>query len=240
MLIDLLTSLIPNEKQALWELYLKFLDAEIKRFEFEKDKTAIKEEKIRLLEKVLRCNNLAKNNIIAELQKGFINENLSVSLLTDWLVVWRYSAITEPPLNEKRISDIIAAAASPLARMIMALNNENPSIYLPFSSLVSAVLFLYITHNDYPILKGCKWRLSQRRSKLKGWLKNADVLLNVVSSKRLKFKIALLINRLKIYQYAFQNNKQCKIGVLDEIKIILYSVWQFMTVRHKSVIIRGL
>ena len=240
MPIDLLTSLIPNEKQALWKLYLNFLYAETKRFEFEKCKVAIKEEKIRLLEKVLRCNNLAKNNIIAELQKGFINENLSVSLLTDWLVVWRYSAITEPPLNEKRISDIIGTSASPLARMIMALNNENPSIYLPFSSLVSAVLFLYIKHNNYPMLKGCKWRLSQQRSKLKGWLKNAEILLNVVSSKRLKFKIALLINRLKIFQQAFQNNKQYQIGILDEIKIILYSVWQFMTIRHKSVIIRGL
>ena len=94
MPIDLLTSLIPNEKQALWELYLKFLDAEIKRFEFEKDKTAIKEEKLRLLEKVLRRNNAVKNNIITELQNGFISENLSLSLLTDWLVVWRYSAIT--------------------------------------------------------------------------------------------------------------------------------------------------
>ncbi|MBQ4400099.1 MAG: hypothetical protein II830_02245 [Alphaproteobacteria bacterium] len=240
MPIDLLTSLIPNEKQALWKLYLNFLYAETKRFEFEKSKVAIKEEKIRLLEKVLRCNTLAKNNIIAELQKGFINENLSVSLLTDWLVVWRYSAITEPPLNEKRISDIIGTAASPLARMIMALNNENPSIYLPFSSLVSAVLFLYIKHNNHPILKGCKWRLSQQLSKLKGWLKNAEILLNVVSSKRLKFKIALLINRLKIFQQAFQNNKQYQIGILDEIKIILYSVWQFMTIRHKSVIIRGL
>jgi hypothetical protein len=240
MPIDLLTSLIPNEKQKLWELYLSFLYAETKRFGFDKTQAKVKEDKLRLLEKALRRDVSGKNNIIAKLQSEFIKENLSLSLLTDWLVVWRYTAILEPPLNEKRISDIIGAAASPLARMIMALNNENPSIYLPFSSLISAILFLYILRENKPILKGCKWKLSQQRSKLKGWLKNAGVLLNVVSSLKLKFKVALLLNRLNIYGQAFQNNKQCEIGILDEIKIFLYSIWQFVTVRHKSVIIRGL
>lgn len=240
MLIDLLTSLLPTEKRKLWQLYRQFIRVGNKSFCFEENKKDIKKEKLRLLEKAIYRNCSTSSNLLARIKKEFKTEGLSVSLLTDWLVVWKYTSVLQTPLNEKRLSDIIGYAASPTARMIMALNNENPSVYLPFCSLISAILFLQLTHEKSPLLQGAKWSLKQRRSKLKGWLKNARVLLNVVSSKRLKFVLALLLNRLNIYEQAFQNNKQCKIGVLDEVKIFLYSIWQFIAVRHKSVAIKGM
>lgn len=240
MLIDLLTNLIPVEKRKLWSDYLQFVAAESGRFEYSENKIKLNEDKLRLLEKAMRRDAMARKNILARLQKEFVNENLSISLLTDWLIVWRYTSVLKPPLNEKRFSDIIGAVASPITRMIMALNNENPSIYLPFISLISAVIFLHLTKEKSMLLTGIKWSLKQRRSKYNGWLKNARLLLNIVSSKRLKFKIALLLNKLLIYEKFFKNNKQFEIGILDEAKIFLYSIWQFITIRHKSVIIRGL
>lgn len=237
---DFLISLIPSEKRGLWRDYIKFTELGNIRFAYEEGKKEIKEEKLRLLEKAVRREIKGSVNILARLQQEFIKDNLSISLLTDWLTVWKYTSILKPPLNEKQASDIIGYVVSPLTRMIMALNNENPSIYLPFAAFISAALFLQMTEKKTELLKGGKWGIKQRKSKLKGWLKNARVLLSVVSSGRLKFRLALLLNRIKFYEKAFQNNKQYNIGMLDEIRIFLYSVWQFMIIRHKSVAIKGL
>ena len=239
MSADFLTSLVPAENLELWQNYLKFINLGKNRFFYENNKTSVKEEKLRLLEKAIRRDLPISDNVLSRLQQGFLQENLSVSLLSDWLIVWRYTATLPLPLNEKRLSDIIGYSASPLARMIIALNNENPSIYLPFSSFVSAFLFLMMEAEKSDLLKGARWSRKQKSSKLKGWLKNSKILLSVIRSKRLKFKTALLLNRLKIYEQAFQNNKQYKIGFLDEVRIFLYSIWQFMTIRYKSVAVKG-
>lgn len=240
MPIDFLISLIPSKKRGLWRDYLKFANVGNSRFVYEEGKENIKEEKLRLLEKAMRREVNNPVNILARLQREFIKENLSISLLIDWLTVWKYTATLNPPLNEKQVSDIIGYIVSPLTRMILVLNDENPSIYLPFAALISAALFLQMTKEKNELLKGGKWSLKQRRSKLKGWLKNSRVLLSVVSSKRLKFRLAMLLNRIRLYESAFLNNKQCDIGMLDEMKIFLYSIWQFMTIRHKSVTTKGI
>lgn len=240
MPIDFVISLIPGKKRELWRDYLKFADMGNSRFTYEDGRENVKEEKLRLLEKAMRREIKNSANTLARLQQEFIKENLSISLLTDWLTVWKYTSVLKSPLNEKQISDIIGYIVSPLTRMIVALNDENPSIYLPFAALISATIFLQMTEEKNELLKGGKWSLKQRKSKLKGWLKNSRVLLSVVGSKRLKFRLAVLLNRVRLYESAFLNNKQCDIGMLDEIKIFLYSIWQFMTIRHKSVTTKGI
>lgn len=82
--------------------------------------------------------------------------------------------------------------------------------------------------------------MSRQRSKLKGWLKNAHVVLEVVRSKRLKFAAALLSEKLKSYEKAFANNKQPETGFIDKTRIFLYAAWQFAAVRRRSVDIKGL
>lgn len=240
MAINFLTSLIPNKYHQLWLDYLKFAEWGGRRFAYEEGKEDAKENKLFMLEKALRCKGKFLWGVSGRLKKEFSEENLAISLLTDWLIVWKYTTELKPPLNEKQISDIIGYAVSPLTRMIMALNDENPSVYLPFGSLVSAVVFLYLMQSKAELIKGSKWSLKQRKSKLKGWIKNSRVLLSVTRSAKLKFRLALLLNRLDFYNVAFQNNKQCHIGVLDEIMIFLYSIWQFMTIRRKSVAIKEL
>ena len=125
MSTDFLTSLIPVSYLELWNNYLKFVDLGKRRFFYENNKISIKEEKVRLLEKAIRRDLPVSDNILSRLQQSFLRENLSVSLLSDWLIVWHYTAMLPTPLNEKRLSDIIGSAASPIARMILVLNNEN-------------------------------------------------------------------------------------------------------------------
>lgn len=240
MSIDTLTSLIPDKQRELWLDYITFIKAGNKKFAYAKGMENINIEKLKRLEKAMRRDFPISGNLLAKLQRKFVRENLSVSLLTDWLTVWRYISTLPQPYNEKRISEIIGNAASPLARMIMVLNNENLSVYLPLCSLVSSVLLTDLIENKSGLMKSAKWGTRQKLSKLRGWIKNSKVLLSIVSSKSLKFRMAVLLNRQQCYEQYMISNKQFSVGVLDWIKIFLYSIWQFMTIRHKSVKIKGI
>ena len=105
MSTDFFTSLVPAENLELWQNYLKFINLGKNRFFYENNKTSVKEEKLRLLEKAIRRDLPISDNVLSRLQQGFLQENLSVSLLSDWLIVWRYTATLPLPLNEKRLSD---------------------------------------------------------------------------------------------------------------------------------------
>ena len=240
MSIDMLTSLIPDKQRELWLDYITFIKMGNKKFAYVKGSENTNIEKLKRLEKAMRRDFPISGNLLAKLQRGFIKENLSVSLLTDWLAVWRYISTLPQPYNEKRISEVIGNAASPLARMIMALNDENLSIYLPLCSLVSLVLLTDLLENKSGFTITAKWSTRQKLGKLRGWIKNSKVLLSIVSSKTLKFRVAFLLNRLHCYERYMSNNKQFSIGVLDWIKIFLYTVWQFIAIRHKSVEIKGI
>ena len=62
----------------------------------------------------------------------------------------------------------------------------------------------------------------------------------LIKNKRLKFKLALLLNTAKFQLSAFQNNKQQKLSILDYTLIFLYSLWQFATIKRKSVNNKGI
>ena len=240
MSIDVLTSLIPDKQHELWLDYITFVKMGNKKFAYIKGSENVNIEKLKRLEKAMRRDFPISGSLLAKLQQGFIRENLSVSLLTDWLTVWRYISSLPQPSNEKRTSEVIGNAASPLARMIMALNNENLSIYLPLCSLVSLVLLTDLLENKSDFIMTTKWGIRQKIGKLRGWIKNSKVLLSIISSKSLKFRVAILLNRLQCCEKHILSNKQLTVGVLDWIKIFLYSIWQFITIRHKSVKIKGI
>lgn len=240
MPINLLKSLIKKDDRTLWSDYIRLFLLGCEHFSYEMGKEDIKNEKTRLLEKAIRRNFMISGNLLCRLQKEFIDNNLSISMILDLIAAWKYIALLSPPLNEKQVSDIIGYIASPISRMIIALNNENPSIYLSVTSLVSAVIFLQFNDDNLSFIKTSRWSVKQKRSKLKGWLKNSYVLLSIVRSLRLKFKIAQVLNRLVLYEMAFQNNKQYATSFLDETKIFLYSIFQSVTVRRRSITVKGL
>lgn len=235
--LKLLLPLVTAEKQHILELYIYYWQLGWQHFLKNNLSPTTKEEQIRLLEKAIRKDFPLKNNLLAKLQRIFVAENLSLYLLLDLLSAWKYLTNEAEIKTEAQLSDIIGYAASPLARMIMALNNEVPSTYLPMQSLLCAMMWYNLTEQKSPLLQKIKLSAKQKSNKQRGLLQNATVLLAIVSRKRLKFQIALLLNRLNAIM---QNNKQARLCALDELKIFLYSAYQFMVVRKRTLTQKGI
>ena len=129
---------------------------------------------------------------------------------------------------------------SPAARLLLVLDNENPSTYLPLTSLF-ILLFLqeiFIKNSDF--IKKAKMSKRQRESRLNGLYKNAAVILALIRSKRLKFKLAILLNTARLHTKRMKNNKQGNPTFLDYTLIFLYSLWQFLVIKRKSVNNKGI
>ena len=227
-------TLVKKEHYQLIDDYFRFLNCGLGHYAKENAEKQVKKQKLELLEKALRKDFKLKNSLISRLQKAFLKENLSLYLLLDPMYAWRYLAEEKMPTSEAQLSEFINLFISPFARLIMALYDENPATYLPLSSFFSALLLTDLYDNKSPLIAKVKLSKRQRISKLKGLLKNAGVILSLVNSKRLKFKLALALNEAKILLKYQENNKQPKITLIDSTRVFLYSVWQFFSVKHKT------
>lgn len=236
----LITGLVKPKYQPIVELYIKYLESGYEHFNSAKVAAEIKAEKIRLLERAIRRDYPVKNNMISRLQQCFVTENLSLYLLIDPLLAWRYPAADKQPTSETQLSDIIGYETSPLARLLMVLNNENPSTYLPMQSLLAVLIYSDMFQNKHPVLKNIKLSKRQRLSKLRGLLKNAGILLSIVRSKRLKYRAAILLNTASILADKYEKNQQFRIDFLDVLRIYLYSIIQFLFVRKRTVTKKGI
>ncbi len=232
-----LQMLLKPQYHQLWADYCHYLEMGWKRFESKRFSAVEKNNQLRLLEKAIRHDFPLSANFLARLQKQFVAENLSLYLLLEPLGAWRYAA-TEEKLSAK--TDIILQSVAPAARLLMVLNDENPSTYLPMTSCLTAVFFAKAVRNKYPFFKISQYSSKQWSKKLDGLLKNSFILLQIIRSKRLKFKIAILLNTLQIWEKKLQNNKQAEIDVLDRMKIFLYSIYQFITIRRRTITKRGI
>ena len=130
--------------------------------------------------------------------------------------------------------------ASPLARFIMALHNESPSSYMPATTLISALLILQMLNANDSFLHKTRWSRKQKLTKLRGLLVNSKVLLAIINSKYLLFKLAVLLNTLSAQVEKYAKNQQPTITLLDECRIFLYSLYQIITTKHQSVDKKGI
>ena len=199
----------------------------------------VKSEQIKLLERAIRKDFPLKDTLLGRLQKAFVAENLSLYLLLEPLQAWQWAAAIGKTETESRVSEIMGRLVSPAARLLMVLNDENPSTYLPMTSLLTAYRLAKELEHKSELLAKVKKTRRFWFGKLRGLLKNAFVILAVVRSKRLKFKLALELNALAIRIDKLQNNKQCKTEVLDRIKIFLYSCYQFIMIRRRTTQTKG-
>jgi hypothetical protein len=227
-------TLVKPEHYQLIDDYFRYLELGLKHYAKENISQDVKKQKLELLEKALRKDYSKKNSLITKLQSRFLSHNLSLYLLLDPLYAWRYLAIGKLPTSEAQLSEFTNLLISPAARLIMALYDENPATYLPLSSFFSAMFLLDNFQNKTPLVAKIKLSKRQKISKLKGLLKNASIILSLVKSKRLKYKLALALNRLDINLKNTENNKQSKFAFLDNIRVFLYSYWQFISVKHKT------
>jgi len=235
-----LAKFVPFSCRKLLDDYSFFLDSGRKAFENQKISPAIRKEKLRLLEKALRKEFPLAGSVVTRLQKAFIAENLSVSLLLEPLNGWKYLAENKFPTSETQLSDIISTEISPLARLIMVLNNENPSTYFPFASLLLLYEMQKLISDDDILLKKARFSKRQRESVLKGLYKNAAVILALVHGKKLKFQLALALNIAKFRTKSYTKRKRFSLTLLDRRLAVLYSIWQFLFIRRRSTAKKGI
>lgn len=220
--------------------YFRFLQMGRKAFTAQNIPTEVRKEKLRLLEKNIRRECKISGNILTFLQQSFVKENLSVCLLLEPLTVWKYSAEDKFPTSEKQFSDIISGEFSPAARLIMVLNNENPSTYFPMTSLLMLFALQREIMNDGVLLKKAKISRRQRESRLRGLYKNAAVILALVRSKKLKFRLAVALNTALIRTERYTRNKHFSTGFLDCVRVMLYSICQFLFIKRRTVTKKGI
>ena len=219
----------PKDRDFL-RSYLQFWQLGWVHYSRQQISSEVKAEKLKLLEKAMRRGYAIKNTELSKIQKYFVEENISQSLLLDLLPAWRYLAQNKEVYNEMQISEILGYASSPVARLIMTLNDQDPATYLPMQSMFISVLWIMVLEKSLNTGGKIKMPLRQKMSKIRGGIKNASVLLQIVSSGRLKFKTCVLYNTLKIYMI----HKHTKLMILDDIKIILYSTIQFLWVKRRT------
>lgn len=227
-------TLVKKEHYSLIDDYFCYLQTGWKHYAKTNTLSEIKLKKLELLEKALRQDFPLEKTLVSRLQKAFVKENLSLYLLLDPLYAWRYLALEKYPTSEEQLSELVNLLISPSARLIMALYDENPSTYLPLSSLFSALFLLENFAKKSKLISMVKLSKRRKVSKLKGLLKNATVILSLLNSKRLKFRVAQSLNQAKILVEKYENNEQPKIGIIDSLRIFLYATTQFVSVRHKT------
>ena len=235
-----IAAIAAKKYQPLVKDYLAYLELGQKHFNNPQISTEIRCQKINLLAKALQKNTPYKQGVIYRLQNYFVQENLSITLLLEPLSAWQYTAAGNQPTSGTQVSEILNRLMSPAARLLLVLDNENPSTYLPLTSLF-ILLFLqeiFIKNSDF--IKKAKMSKQQRESRLNGLYKNAAVILALIRSKRLKFKLAILLNTARLHTERMKNNKQGNPTFLDYTLIFLYSLWQFLVIKRKSVNNKGI
>ena len=235
---NLLSGLVKNQK--LLDMYLRYLHFGRVHYTETNITPQVKTEKIRLLETAVRHGYRIENSLIYRLQQEFVRENLSLYLLLEPLATWRYLATQKLPESETQLTDVLGNISSPLARFLMALNDETPSTYFPIQSLITALILLQMFQQKDVFLQKIKWRKNGKVSKLKGLLKDGFTVLSVVKSKKLKYRLAVLLNKAYVLTEKFAKNKQPTIEILDAVRIFLYSTTQVVFIKKRTITKREL
>lgn len=235
-----ISGLSSTKYQTLIEQYVAYLHCGWRHFSDSDIPSAVRLEKISLLERALRKDIHLPQNLLFKLQQNFIKENVSISLLLEPLSAWHYLAADKTPTSAAQASELLNRLLAPAARLILVLDYENPSTYHPLTSLFILLFWQEMFENNSPFLKKIKLSKRQKENRLSGLYKNAFVILSLVKNKRLKFKLALLLNFARLHTENFKNNKHYSLAWLDYTRIFLYSLVQFLFIKRKSVNNKGI
>ncbi len=219
--------------------YLLYLQLGWQHFENINLPSDVRLSKIHLLEKALR-KPTPVHGVIFRLQNAFVKENITLSILLEPLSAWRFLAENKLPTSGSQSSEILNRLISPLARLVLALDNENPCTYFPLTSLLVLLFMLEQFKTSAVFQKKTKMSKKQKENRLSGLYKNSKILLSLIKNKRLKFRLALLLNTARLHTDFFKNNKQRSPTFLDYSGILLYSVLQFLFIKQKSVENKGI
>ena len=128
---------VPKKYLSFIKDYIYFVELGLKASENMNIKPEIKLKKFDLLYRQIFKNCALKNNLISKLQNKFIEENISLSLLSDMINIFKYKVTDSHFTNSASLNNYRQNFASVYARLIMTLNDLSPSVYIP---LVSAIM----------------------------------------------------------------------------------------------------
>ena len=218
-------------------------------------------------------NKSKKLSFINGLRKDFISENLSFSLLTDLLVAFRQDARNFTYETWAQLTEYCRWSAAPVGRFMLAIHNENPSTYLPGASLCVALQIenhlqdikydakllkrVYIPSDmlkkfgvkvkdllkdkETPALNSLKKDILQ---KVKGLIKEAEVLLSIVKSRRLKLELGVILSLTHIMLKKLEKEdvlaKDVKLSKTDWLKAVVCGIAKGLFTKPKTLTTKGL
>ena len=237
-----ITKLVPNKNKELITCYLNFVSLGFKVINNDNLKSEIKLKKFDLLYRQIFKNCSLKGNVIYKLQKYFIAENISLSLLSDIIKALKELSLKEQYQTWNKFIYCSQLFLSPIVRMIMVLNNLNASVYMPFMSVMMSWLMLetgeYKKIEEFQNYSKLKYHLFYT-DKIRGFLKEGKVSLQVVSNKVFRYKLCYLVSMLDVILEKFFKREKLKLSIVDLNKILFYSTLKWLFTRVKTLKIEG-
>lgn len=213
---------VPKKYSSLIADYINFTELGFKAAKNKKIKAEIKLKKFDLLYRQIFKNCVLKNNVISKLQNQFVEENISLSLLSDMINIFKYKVTESQFANSAILNKHRQNFASVYARLIMTLNDLSPSVYIPLvSNIMCAITITQEKNSKHNI------------EKITGLLKDAKILPTIVSNKVFRFKLLYFIEILEIFVSKYKKNLPLKISNFNLIKSFVYASfkWFFTKVR---------
>lgn len=224
---------VPQKSVKLMTCYADFVKLGIKAAYNKQIKTEIKLKKFDLLYKQIFKHCALKNTIISTLQNEFVKENISLSLLSDMVKAFKQLSKYNDRNNWDSKLYCYQLFCSPLARMIMVLNDLNVSVYIPLNSLIMCSVLVSDVINDST--KNRRMYLS----KIAGLLKDAQILPLIIKNKYFRFKVWYFVILLNIFTNKFAKKQPLKLSRFDFGKILFYACIKWLFTRVRTLKFKG-
>lgn len=207
-----------------------------------------------------------------KLREEFLKENLSPSLASDLLKAFRQDAEGLEYKTWAQLTDYCKYSAAPVGRFMLAIHDENPSTYLPANSLCAAlqiVNHLQDIKYDAKLLKRVyipidlqkefdvstedflknketpevKRLIGHILEKIRGLLKDAEILPQIVNSLRLRFYLYMTLFLTRRLMNKIRKGdvlaKEIKLSGIDWTASLCYAGVKSLFTKRKSLTTKG-
>lgn len=207
-----------------------------------------------------------------KLRNDFIRENLSFPLAGDLLTAFRRDAAGFEYQTWRQLTEYCSFSAVPVGRFMLAIHNENPSTYLPAAALCTALQLVnhvqdikydakflkrvYIPSNllekygvfpddllkdkETPGLTRLKKAVLQ---KIKGLVKEAEILPSILKSRGLKMEIGVILSLTNIMIQKLDKadvlTNEVKLSGIDWIRSVVFGAAKGFFTRPKTLTTKG-
>ena len=188
--------------------------------------------------------NFSEKFLLGRLQKEFIRENLSLSLLLEPLDGFEWLSKNRYPLNFSTTSPIMLQVVMPFARLIATLNHQHPPFYQPFANLISIYIGLYVLTTKDAQQLFSNTLITIDKTKISDDLvllhHEAKQVLPVIRGIKFKLKIAFYLGLCRVLINKFTKKNYKKLNFFDYVNAFLYGLWYSISIKSKEIKLRKL